>query len=165
MKSSLHHRQLIRIICVGLFVSAAILAPRAESQQTQFPDGPGKDAFLKTCSNCHSPDNVIGIARDADAWSDTLNKMIQNGATGSDDEFSAILDYLSTNFGPAPEKINMNKATAMNLRNWLKLTQKDADAVIAYRTQNGDFKSLDDVKKVPGIDLKIIDAKKDHLAF
>ena len=37
--------------------------------------------------------------------------------------------------------------------------------MIAYREKNGLFKSVDDLKKVPGIDAKKIDAKKDRLYF
>ena len=34
-----------------------------------------------------------------------------------------------------------------------------------YRKNNGNFKSLDDLKKVPGLDPKMLDAKKDHITF
>jgi len=139
-------------------------APRAGAQ-TQFPDGPGKDTFVRICSNCHGPENVIGHGQNADAWTETLNKMIQNGAQGSDDEFGAILDYLTTNFPPPPKQINVNQATAWNLRNWLNFSEKQAIAVVDYRKQNGDFKTLDDLKKVPGMDAKVLDAKKDHITF
>ena len=91
--------------------------------------------------------------------------MISYGAQGSDDQFTAILQYLTANFGPIPDKVDVNKESARNLREWLNLPQKQADAIVAYRQQNGDFKSLDDLKKVPGVDAKILDAQKDHLTF
>src|SRR5579859_5275483 len=100
------------------FAALAVLVPVAPAQ-TEYPDGPGKATFLKICSNCHAPDNVIGKGLSADDWTEVLNKMIQNGAQGTDDEFGAILDYLSTNFPPIPDKINVNTATAWNLRNWM----------------------------------------------
>jgi competence protein ComEA len=37
--------------------------------------------------------------------------------------------------------------------------------VLAYRAKNGNFKSIDDLKKVPGIDPAYIESKKDRLAF
>jgi competence protein ComEA len=91
--------------------------------------------------------------------------MIQFGAQGSDSDFSSILNYLTTNFGPAPAKVNINKATAMNLENWLSVPQKSAEAIVAYRQQNGDFKSLDDVEKVPNVDTKFLDSIKDSLVY
>lgn len=134
--------------------------------EDEFPDGPGKAQLFQSCNTvCHTPENVIGRAQDADGWNETLNKMIGIGAQGSDDDFGAILTYLTTNFGPMPAKININKVTAMNLRNWLGLSEKQASLIVAYRTKNGDFKSLDEVEKVPGVNATILDSQKDRLTF
>jgi competence protein ComEA len=141
-------------------------APAASAAPAdEWPAGDGKATFLQVCSNCHTPENVIGKNLSSDGWTDLLNRMIQFGATGSDDQFSAILDYLSTNFGPVPAKININKATSMNLRNWIGMSPKSADAIVAYRTAHGDFKTLDDVKQAPGADAKLLDSVKDSLTF
>lgn len=121
--------------------------------------------FLQTCSSCHGPETVIGHNLDVSGWTDVLNQMIQNGAQGSNDDFSAILQYLVTNFGPMPAKVNINKATAMNLRSWLGMPEKEAEAIAAYRQQHGDFKTLDDLKKVPGVDANYIDSEKNLLTF
>ncbi len=154
----------IVLLGMALFAVPAVSAPIA-SAQTQFPDGPGKVPFLKICSNCHGPENVIGKGQSADDWTEVLNKMIQNGAQGTDEEFGAILEYLTTNFPPPPDKINVNTATAWNLRNWMNLSETQANAIVDFRKQNGDFKSLDDLKKVPGLDAKMLDSKKDHITF
>ena len=37
--------------------------------------------------------------------------------------------------------------------------------MVDYRAKNGDFKSIDDLKKVPNVDTKKFDAKKDDLLF
>ena len=124
ISSFIRPKSLLGAVCLLAFAG---FVPNAHAQ-TQFPDGPGKDTFLQICSNCHGPENVIGQGKSADGWTDELNKMIQNGAQGSDDQFSAILDYLSTNFPPPPDKINVNTATAWNLRNWMNLSAKQADA-------------------------------------
>ena len=42
---------------------------------------------------------------------------------------------------------------------------KSAEAIVAYRQQNGDFKSLDDVEKVPNVDTKFLDSIKDSLVY
>jgi competence protein ComEA len=59
----------------------------------------------------------------------------------------------------------VNKATSAQLQSGLGLNAAEADAVIAYRKKNGDFKTIDDLKKVPDLDAKKVDAKKEHLAF
>ena len=40
----------------------------------------------------------------------------------------------------------------MDLQTQLELTAKDADAIVKYRTDHGDFKDWDGLAKVPGID-------------
>jgi cytochrome c5 len=69
-----------------------------------FPNNPGKEVFLNTCSKCHSPRNVLAYRQDADGWTATITKMVGYGATGSDEDFTAILDYLTKSFPPAPSK-------------------------------------------------------------
>lgn len=145
--------------------TAAAPAQASTTPLDPWPAGPGKDIFLQTCSSCHGPETVIGHNLDVSGWTDVLNQMIQNGAQGSNDDFSAILQYLVTNFGPMPAKVNVNKATAMNLRSWLGMPEKEAEAIAAYRQQHGDFKTLDDLKKVPGVDANYIDSEKNLLTF
>jgi competence protein ComEA len=136
----------------------------AASSHPELPDGPGKDTLIKTCSSCHSPDNVLANGQDRAGWEATLQKMAGFGAQASDEEFTQILEYLVKNF-PANAPINVNKAIAAQLVSGLGLTAAEADAVVAYRKQNGDFKTMDDLKKVPGVDAKKLDAKKDRIAF
>jgi competence protein ComEA len=162
------------LLFVASTITALALAPQqqpdakppADQQQVskEFPDGPGKDTFLRTCSRCHSPTNVMAKGQDEQGWENTITRMVSLGATGSDEDFSDVLDYLVKNF-PAPSPVNVNKATADQLETGLKLAQKDAEAVVSYRQKNGDFKTLDDLKKVPGIDPAKLDAKKNVIVF
>jgi competence protein ComEA len=139
---------------------------QAHPQHPELPAGPGKDTLIRVCSTCHSPDNVIANGQDRTGWENTITKMAGFGAVGTDDEFTEILDYLVKNF-PANSNgpINVNKATAAQLESGLGLTTAEAEAVIDYRKKNADFKSIDDLKKVPDVDAKKLDAKKDRLAF
>ena len=128
------------------------------------PAGAGKDTLIRVCSKCHSPDNVIANGQDRAGWENTITKMAGFGAEGSDEEFTAILDYLVKNFPPVTT-VHVNQATAEQLESGLGLSATEAEVVIEYRKKNGDFKSLDDLKKVPDVDAKKLDAKKDRLAF
>jgi len=47
----------------------------------------------------------------------------------------------------------------------LALTSEEAAALVSYREKNGDYKTIDDLKKVAGVDSKKLDAKKDLLQF
>ena len=155
------------LCCAGMPSYAQQAAPPPAAEHPQYPElpaGPGKDTLVRICSKCHSPDNVIANGQDRAGWEDTITKMAGYGATGSDEEFTEILNYLEKNF-PAVAIIHMNQATAAELESGLGLSTTEAEAIIDYRKKNGDFKSLDDLKKVPNVDAKKLDAKKDRLAF
>ena len=154
---------------------ARTAAAQAPDDHPEMPAGPGKAVTLQTCTKCHSITNVTGQHKDKDGWTATITKMVGYGATGTDDEFEAILTYVSKYYGvdapPAAEagaahaKIVVNKETPAQLSTDLGLTDDEAKAVVDYRAKNGDFKSIDDLKKVPNVDAKKFDAKKDDLLF
>jgi competence protein ComEA len=153
-------------------VAAQQTAPAPASGSTahpEMPDGPGRTLVLRTCTKCHTVETVTNQHKDGDAWTDTITKMVGFGAVGTDDEFETILTYLTKNYSPtAPGtnvKIQINKETASQLASHLGLSDKDAAAIVSYREKNGSFKSIDDLKKVPSIDTKKIDDKKDDLSF
>jgi len=136
------------------------------SAQATLPDGPGKEQLVKICGQCHEPQRAASIRLTRDGWEATIGDMIARGAKGSDEDFQAILDYLSKNYlGEAARPLNVNTATSIELESVLLLLRKEAAAVIAYREKNGLFKSVDDLKKVPGIDPQKIEAQKDRLYF
>ena len=92
--------------------------------------------------------------------------MIGLGAQGTEEEFSVVLDYLSRSY-PAQTlpPLNVNTAKAIDLEARLSLRRSEAAAVIEYRAKHGSFQSIDDLKKVPGVDSAKIDKKKDVLLF
>jgi competence protein ComEA len=130
----------------------------------KFPDDTGKATFLRICSKCHSPMNVLATGETREEWEGTITKMAGLGAVGSDEEFTEILDYLEKNFPPR-QKIDVNKATASQLEKFLQLEPATANAIVAYRDKHGDFKSLDDMKQVPGVDAAALEAKKALMTF
>jgi len=138
----------------------------AASAQAGLPDGPGKEQLVKICGQCHEPQRAASIRLTREGWEATIGDMIARGAKGSDEDFQAILDYLAKNYlGEAARPLNVNTATSVELESVLLLLRKEAAAVIAYREKNGLFKSVEDLKKVPGIDAKKIEAQKDRLYF
>ena len=78
-------------------------------------------------------------------------------------DVDAIVVYLAKNFPVV--KVNVNKATAKDLETGLELTSKESEAIVQYREAKGSFKTLDDLKKVPGLDAVKIESKKDRLEF
>jgi len=132
----------------------------------QFPDGPGRAELERLCKQCHEVARSVSLRQDRDAWSATMAKMTAFGMKASDQDLDLVLEYLVKNYpAEALPKINVNKASAIQLESALSLRRSEAASLLAYRSRHGDFKSLDDLKKVPSIDVEKIEAKKDRIAF
>jgi competence protein ComEA len=127
------------------------------------PDAPGKDAFQMVCSMCHSPNAVIGKQGTKQWWQSKVTEMLQEETDIPSSDVDTIVNYLATNFPIV--KINVNKASAKDLESGLELSAKASEAIVAYRAAKGSFKTMDDLKKVPGLDATEIESKKDRLQF
>jgi len=142
-----------------LLVSLAALGVCAQT----FPDGPGKETFQAVCSRCHAPDAVIGKQGSRQWWQSKVTEMLQEDTDVQESDVDTIVAYLAKNFPIV--KINVNKARALDLETGLELTAKESEAIVQYREAKGNFKTLDDLKKVPGLDAVKIESKKDRLEF
>ena len=134
-------------------------------QAQDLPAGKGKDLVENTCGSCHGLDVVVAQHATRDGWASIVDYMVSRGATGTPEEITTIVDYLAKNFPAVAAKTNVNKATAKDMATQLELTDKDAEAIVKYRTDHGDFKDWDSLAKVPGIDTAKLTAKKDSIAF
>ena len=139
-----------------LIVAAAGFAPGGRAQSP----AADKAAFTTVCGACHATTVVKGMRSEME-WTETVEKMISLGAKGSDEQFDAVMRYLLRNL----TKVNVNTAAAAELAPVLDLSDAIAQAVVKYREENGKFKSLDDLKKVPGLNAADLDSRKDRIAF
>jgi competence protein ComEA len=140
--------------------------PAQHQHMTELPQAPGRDTVVKVCGKCHSANILVATPRTREGWEETITKMSGMGAVATDDEFTDILEYLVKNVGPdAGTKVDVNKASASDLSKVLDLSAKEAEAVVAYRKKNGDFKSIEDLSKVPELAGKKIEDKKNLIVF
>ena len=154
------------LVAALTFFAGQTWAIRLAGQGRSLPEGPGKEETQRLCSQCHELDKSFSLSQDRTGWQRTIEKMAAFGMKSTGQETKAVLEYLVKHF-PADElpKINVNKAEAIELESGLSLRRSQAAAVIQYREKNGPFKSIADLKKVPGIDVAKIEAKKDRLLF
>ena len=146
-------------------IAAVLLWPAADDGGASLlPDGPGKAVVAKVCTECHSVDRMRTLRIGKDDWDEKIADMIDRGATATDAEKQALATYLTANFGP-DSKIHINTAPMIELKAILLLNVAESQGLVAYRKANGDFKSWDDLLKVPGIDPQKLQAKKDLIAF
>jgi competence protein ComEA len=130
------------------------------------PDGPGKAETEKLCTQCHDLAKSVSMRQDRNGWGVTMAKMIAAGMKGSDQELQAVLGYLEKNFpAEALPPININTARAIQLESRFSLKRSEATALLKYRKEHGSFKSIEDLKNVPGIDFSKIEAKQDSIVF
>jgi len=148
-----------------ILIAAGSLAIAADEQDAKaLPDAPGKEVTAKVCLSCHGAGNIRKRRLTKEGWAEKVADMVDQGAEATDAQQAAIVDYLTQTFGK-DSKVHINTAPFEELRSVLGFTVEEAKALLAYRTEHGNFKSLEDLGKVPGIDAKKIEAKKELIAL
>jgi competence protein ComEA len=148
---------------VLVFVVAFIQATFA---QDTLPEGPGKDQTLRLCSTCHEAAKATSVKLTREGWVETIDRMKAFGASGADEDFAAVLEYLATHFkGDVVRPLDMNTAEAIDLESVLQLLRRESKAVLDYRSKRGQFTSLEDLKGLDPAIFKKIEAKKDRIVF
>jgi len=146
--------------------SVMVLSSMAASAFAQLPEGAGKEMTVKLCSQCHEVERAVALRQDRDGWQGTINKMSVLGMQAKPEEIRQAIEYLATHFAAdALPKVNVNTAEAIDLESAFSLTRSETAALVAYRTKNGKFKSIDDLKKVPGVSFAKFETHKDRLVF
>lgn len=143
-----------------------VLAVVAMPLSANLPEGPGKLETEELCQGCHDIGQSVSLRQDRNGWGATLMKMIGFGVKATDAELQTLLNYLTEHF-PAKElpPVNVNTARAIQLESRLSLRRSEAAAILRYRKEHGDFRSLADLLAVPGVDLAKLESKKDRLVF
>lgn len=150
----------------ALVVVCVVAVAQSTFAQDTMPEGPGKEQTLRLCSTCHEAAKATSVKLTPDGWIETIDRMKAFGAVGADDDFAAVLEYLSTHFrGDTVRPLDMNTAEAIDLESVLQLLRRESKAVIAYRATRGKLSSLDDLKGLDPAIYKKIEAKKDRIVF
>ena len=144
-----------------LFVPFLISALVPLAQAQDLPEGKGKDVIEQVCGACHGTDLIASRRATKQGWSYLVDDMVSRGASATNEQIQTINDYLSKNLG----QVNVNKGPSSELASVLEITSGQADAIVKYRMDHGDFKTVDDLKKVPGLETAKLDSKKDRVVF
>ncbi|HUB31440.1 MAG TPA: helix-hairpin-helix domain-containing protein [Bryobacteraceae bacterium] len=149
---------------IPFLLAGCVFAAGDDQEAKNLPDGAGKEVVAKVCLSCHGAGNFRQMRKTKDEWTDQVGDMIDKGAEATDEQQAVIVAYLSQNFGP-DSKINVNTAPFEEIKRVLVLTAKETQAFVDYRKQNGAFKAVAELDKIPGVPPDKIDAKKDQIAF
>jgi competence protein ComEA len=150
-----------------LMFSCALLLLSSFGSAADLPDGPEKVTVQRVCGTCHAAQIVMGRKATKEGWERIVSDMVDKGATATDAEFDQVIAYLTRNFPPTgtAAKINANTAAAAELAATFEISDDLAAAIVKYRSEKGDFKSTEDLKKVPGLSEKKVEEKKDLFIF
>jgi competence protein ComEA len=149
--------------CVGgvLLVASLFAAARAAEVEPPAPRLARESQSLKAvCAKCHNLQIVMDTPMSYEDWHDTVQKMVDRGASGTDEQFDDIMDYLHRTM----TTINVNTAPADELEIVLDVSEATAQAIIARRSSQK-FTGLTDLKSVPGVDAPTLDAKARLIFF
>ena len=148
------------------FLGTLLVAVSLGAQAPVLPEGLGHDETEKLCKQCHELARSISLRQDRNGWQTTMGKMSAFGMKATETEYAAVLDFLAKHYAAEDvARVNVNQATAIELESGLSLKRSQAKAVVAFREKHGNFKSLDDLKKVPGLDAVMLDAKKERIIY
>ena len=143
------------------FVLAVLVSPVLAQQA--LPEGRGRNETQRICGQCHGVEMATKLRMSEERWAGVVDDMVSRGAQGTQDEFDRIARYLGTNFG-ADTKLAINKLSAKELTA-AGIPQDAAATIVAGREKNGPYKTWQDLEKVPGLDLKTLEARKDSIDF
>lgn len=156
---------------ISLLLLAASMTSVSWGQD--LPAGAGRETLQKVCTQCHDIESIPRLRYSREDWSNLVYSMKDMGADATGPELEQIVDYLAKNFGKtggaaAMKKVNVNAATAKEIETGLGISTKDSELIVAYRAKNGNFKDIDALLKVDGVeaaDTAKIQAAKDKIAF
>jgi competence protein ComEA len=142
----------------------AFLATSALLAIAAVPAGSAQDpppAFARVCSKCHDGTRIVEGRRLRSQWEETLEKMVALGATGTDEDFEAVLEYLVRAHG----RVNVNTAAADEIGLVLHLEAEQATAIVKFREEHGKFADFDALTKVPGVPVEALRKVRDAILF
>lgn len=148
-----------------VFVIAVLLCAPAFAAE-ELPEGAGREIIAKHCSGCHAGTALGRYQKTRDDWDSIVARMGQRTAA-SREELSTLVDYLAANFPKLddPAKVNMNKADAKEMVQRLGLSDKEAEAIVAYRERRGNFRAWGDLLVIYGVDGSKVEALQDKMSF
>lgn len=110
--------------------------------------------------------NMAAICNDGEKLYIPTSSEVESGAYKPEnlvDDKSVLDSNLSTDTGSYSGLINLNTASSSELQTLTGIGPSMATRILEYREQNGNFSSIDDLKKVSGIGEKKFNDLKEHI--
>jgi competence protein ComEA len=131
-----------------------------QSQQAE-QSANAPEAFTRVCGRCHVQDRIVEGRRSRSQWEEVLERMVAKGATGSDDDFGIVIEYLVSEYG----RVAINSAPADEVAQVIHLELKAADAIVTYRKAHGPFADFEALIAMPGAPVEALQKRRDAIVF
>jgi DNA uptake protein ComE-like DNA-binding protein len=119
-----------------------------------------EEAVKAVCGRCHDTQLVMERVRPKTEWIDIFNRMVELGATGTDEQFDAVGRYILTRL----TQVRVNEASAKELALVLDIPGTVAAAIVARRERQK-FRDMTDLAAVPGLDPASIFKEQARIVF
>jgi len=135
--------------------------------RTTLPDGPGRQTVERVCGNCHTAELVSDRRGDLRTWTQTVNTMLNRGAKANPEEAAEIAAYLAMQFGTdvSVGPIRVNQYLTGELELALEIPEKEAEAIVNYRTTNGRIKNWEELITISGVDPLKLGLKRERIEY
>ena len=109
------------VLVVTVLTAASFGQSGAQQESSANPaDDPANDLFIQTCNRCHDAARITALRRTKTEWEEVINKMIERGATGSEEDFMTVFGYLRRHYG----KVYINSAPIEEITTTLEKGEK-----------------------------------------
>ncbi|MEP6535093.1 MAG: helix-hairpin-helix domain-containing protein [Bryobacteraceae bacterium] len=138
--------------------AAAFFASIAFSQNSR--EAVDRATFKAVCGSCHSIAMVNGLRTESE-WVEEVQQMVKIGARGTEKQLQGVMRVLQRTL----TKVNVNTATPAEIAPVLDVSDATAEALVKLRSTTGNFKTIEDLKTVPGVDAAKIEKRKERIDF
>jgi hypothetical protein len=110
--SSRRNALLVSLIALG--AATWIAAENSQSANQDLPTGAMQQKATAACLECHEARIILQQRLTKAAWTKEVDKMVKWGAMVDAKDRDALIDYLSSNFGPDQSAYNAPRAAREN---------------------------------------------------
>lgn len=142
---------------IALVVGLALTAGQAWAAQ---PD-PNAAAVIAVCGRCHGGERIFeSPPKSWDRWNAIFSQMVNLGAKGTDEQLEQIQNYVLDHL----TILNVNRGNAEELQWVLHADDRVVETIIARRREKP-FKTLAELRAVPGVDARRVELLKERIQF